>query len=148
VDAYRLRPARPADADELFRIHWAAMSDYLKQAFGEDWSEEVDRPHHAEWMRSGRAQVIEVAGRIAGSLDVLRDDDSLWLARIELDPRLHGRGLGGSIVRDLQEEARRNGLTMVLDVFENNPARRLYERLGFREVGRDGPSITMAWAPR
>jgi ribosomal protein S18 acetylase RimI-like enzyme len=44
---------------------------------------------------------------------------------------------------DLLAEADARGVPVRLDVFEANPARRLYERLGFQETGRDGPSVHM-----
>jgi GNAT superfamily N-acetyltransferase len=122
------------------------MGPYLPQAFA-DWSEAVDREHNQQWMHDGRAQVIVVEDRIAGSFELVRHEDALWLRRLELDPRLHGCGLGTEIIRDLQQQAREQGLGVVLDVFVHNPARRLYERLGFVEVGREGPSIKMEWHP-
>ena len=146
-DAFGLRPVEPSDSEELFRIHLASMGAYLAEAFGE-WSEVADREHHEKWMQDGRAQVITIGDRTAGALEVVRDDDALWLRRIELDPRLQGQGLGSAIVREIQELAREQGLRVVLDVFPHNPARRLYERLGFREVDRQGPYLKMEWDPR
>jgi GNAT superfamily N-acetyltransferase len=122
------------------------MGPYLSQAFA-DWSEAADRAHHQQWMQDGRAQAIVVEDRLAGSFELVRHEDALWLRRLELDPRLHGSGLGTQILRDVQQEARRQGLRVVLDVFTHNPARRLYDRLGFAEAGREGPSIKMEWRP-
>ena len=122
------------------------MGPYLSQAFA-DWSEAADRAHHQQWMQDGRAQAIVVEDRIAGSFELVRHEDALWLRRLELDPRLHGSGLGTQILRDVQQEARRQGLRVVLDVFTHNPVRRLYDRLGFAEAGREGPSIKMEWRP-
>jgi RimJ/RimL family protein N-acetyltransferase len=143
---YRLRPATSADAEELFRIHLEAMGPYLPLAFA-DWSEAADREHHQQWMQDGRAQAIVVDDRIAGSFELVRHEDALWLRRLELDPGLHGRGLGTQILEDVQQQAGGQALRVVLDVFVHNPARRLYERLGFVEVGREGPSIKMEWRP-
>ncbi|MGN6131247.1 MAG: GNAT family N-acetyltransferase, partial [Nocardioidaceae bacterium] len=122
-DAFHLRPVEPSDSAELFRIHLASMAAYLAEAFGE-WSEVADREPHEKWMQDGRAQVIMIGDRAAGSLEVVRDDNALWLRRIELDPRLHGRGLGSAIVRDIQHQACDQGLRVALDVFPHNPARR------------------------
>lgn len=143
---YRLRPASAADSEELFRIHRESMTPYLRAAF-EQWSDVADREQHDEWMRQGRAQVITVGDRIAGCLDAVRKDGVMWLLRIELDPSLQGLGIGSAVVCDLQQQAAAEGLRMTLDVFAGNPARRLYERLGFRETGQDGPSVTMQWEP-
>ena len=48
---------------------------------------------------------------------------------------VRGRGVGGALLRAVEEEARAAGArALALDVIENNPARRLYERLGFQSV--------------
>ncbi|HZU71940.1 MAG TPA: GNAT family N-acetyltransferase [Acidimicrobiales bacterium] len=63
-----------------------------------------------------------------------------------------GRGLGEEMVRHSMEEAVRLGFDALQFnlVFESNPARRLYERLGFRAVGRipdavDGEAAIVYW---
>jgi ribosomal protein S18 acetylase RimI-like enzyme len=146
TEKYRLRAVGPADSEELFRIHCDAMGDHLRRAVP-GWSEATDREHHDKWMRQGSAKVIVVGDRIVGLLEVVRGDAALWLLRLELDSAVHGRGLGSAVIRDLQQQARDERLGLELDVFPHNPARRLYERLGFREVGRDGSSIKMRWDP-
>ncbi len=55
-----------------------------------------------------------------------------------------GRGVGGLLVRELLAEAARQGIAQVsLSVEVDNPAQRLYERLGFERVGREGNAWTM-----
>ncbi|HEY1830711.1 MAG TPA: GNAT family N-acetyltransferase [Acidimicrobiales bacterium] len=55
-----------------------------------------------------------------------------------------GRGLGTAMLHALVERALGEGATrMSLSVEDENPARRLYERLGFDVVGRVGSSDTM-----
>jgi GNAT superfamily N-acetyltransferase len=49
-----------------------------------------------------------------------------------------GRGLGGILLERLAELARAAGFTRLsLSVEESNPARRLYARLGYREIAAD-----------
>ena len=51
-------------------------------------------------------------------------------------PGYRGAGLGAELVGAAVAEARRRGLpALSLSVEEGNPARRLYERLGFRPAG-------------
>ncbi len=53
-------------------------------------------------------------------------------------PRWRGRGVGRALVEDSLVEARRLGFDAMQFnlVFESNPARRLYEELGFEVTGR------------
>ena len=67
-------------------------------------------------------------------------------------PSLRGRGIGEALVRHSFGEARRLGFDAMQFnlVFESNPARRLYERLGFEVVGRipdavDGEAAIVYW---
>ena len=67
-------------------------------------------------------------------------------------PGLRGQGIGEALVRHSFEEARQLGFDALQFnlVFESNPARRLYERLGFQAVGRipeavDGEDAIVYW---
>ena len=63
---------------------------------------------------------------------------------IGVDPSARGRGLGTRLCRRLLDAARARGIRQVsLSVEKANPARGLYERLGFRTVRDDGDAVTM-----
>jgi ribosomal protein S18 acetylase RimI-like enzyme len=55
-----------------------------------------------------------------------------------------GQGVGTALLSALVERARADDVPgLSLSVEQDNPARRLYERVGFRQVGRDGNAWTM-----
>lgn len=60
------------------------------------------------------------------------------LANIAVRPELRGRGLGARLLEEVVAVSRRRGVTkLYLEVRDSNDgALRLYERFGFREVGR------------
>jgi ribosomal protein S18 acetylase RimI-like enzyme len=65
----------------------------------------------------------------------------LFALEVAVDRR--GHGLGGAVVEWVIEDAKRRGCSRVyLEVRTDNPARRLYHRLGFRRVGE---SFMNAW---
>jgi ribosomal protein S18 acetylase RimI-like enzyme len=82
----------------------------------------------AEWL------IVEADGAAAGRLAVERREASLHLIDIALVAERRGGGLGGAILADLIGEADALGLPVSLQVDQANPARRLYERLGFRTL--------------
>jgi ribosomal protein S18 acetylase RimI-like enzyme len=53
---------------------------------------------------------------------------------IGVQPNARGQGVGEKLMRALIDEAARRGLGLDLSVRSENPARRLYERLGFRDI--------------
>jgi predicted GNAT family acetyltransferase len=66
---------------------------------------------------------------------------------IALLPEFRGAGLGTALLADLFAEATAAGKTLTIHVEEYNPARRLYERLGFRKIGEHGVHHLMEWTP-
>lgn len=66
-------------------------------------------------------------------------DDVLLMDGICVAASARGSGLGTALLRAIKEEATSRGLSSVrLDVIDTNPrARALYEREGFKSVGRE-----------
>lgn len=57
---------------------------------------------------------------------------------------VRGRGVGTRVLRALRAEASRQGIAQIsLSVEPDNPALRLYERVGFRKLARVGGAWTM-----
>ena len=53
---------------------------------------------------------------------------------IGVKPNLRSQGVGGMLLHALLAEAAQRGVGLCLNVRHDNPARRLYERIGFRLV--------------
>ena len=63
--------------------------------------------------------------------------ESMHLFALEVANHRRGEGIGAGVCLYVIEEARRRGCTRVyLEVRSDNPARRIYHRLGFRRVGK------------
>ena len=58
-------------------------------------------------------------------------------------PSHRGRGIGTRLLTKLLATARTSCASISLSVSPGNPARRLYERSGFRVVGQRAASVTM-----
>jgi ribosomal protein S18 acetylase RimI-like enzyme len=144
VDAhpvFRLRPATRADQAFLYELHRAAVGSYVSAVWG--WNEPDQRRRFARWLRSGGTDVVEVAGEPIGCLQVRDEGADVYLARIELMPAWQRRGLGTALVSGVVARAAARGRAVSLHVFGDNPARRLYERLGFRVMHDDGVRVAM-----
>lgn len=67
---------------------------------------------------------------------------------VRRSPAIQGRGIGTSIIRNLQAEAAEADTELDLGVELDNPrARELYERLGFTAIGQDDTELVMRWTP-
>jgi ribosomal protein S18 acetylase RimI-like enzyme len=127
--------------DEMRRVPW---TDEQKESF---LSSQFDAQHAYYRGRFPDASylVVFIDGSPAGRLYVHRRADEIELVDVALLPRHRGTGIGSALVRDLQDEAARSGLPLRLYVEHENPARRLYDRLGFRVLRDIGLYFQMEW---
>jgi RimJ/RimL family protein N-acetyltransferase len=90
------------------------------------------------------ALIAEVDGRVVGSSDVAQrmpenpQHKHVGVLGIAMLKNARGLGLGKMLIGSLLQLSKQAGLKIIiLDVFETNKvARRLYERVGFVEVGK------------
>ena len=65
------------------------------------------------------------------------------MAIIEISPDYQRRGIGTILMHDLLRKAAARGISVTLQVLKVNPARVLYERLGFELTGETGTHYLM-----
>ena len=141
-----LRAATFEDADFLFQLHRSAMQTYVTQTWGV-WDEEWQLQHFERHFDPSACQIITLHGQAIGVISVVRQVTSIFLSSIELLPAYQGRGIGTSLVKTLLDEAQENGIALTLQVLKVNPARRLYERLGFAISGETATHYQMSILP-
>ncbi|MEU6408618.1 GNAT family N-acetyltransferase [Microbispora sp. NPDC046933] len=144
-----LRPATQADSEFCFRLHEAALGEYVAAIWG--WDEQDQRDHHARVFDPGNTRIVTADGVDVGMLSVDYHPTEIYLGRIEIDPAYQGRGIGTRLITALLDEARRRGQDLLLDVLTvNRRAHALYRRLGLKEVARHGDGnikIRMRYTP-
>jgi GNAT superfamily N-acetyltransferase len=112
-------------------------SEAEKAAFIEMQFAAQDRSYREAYPH-GRFLVVLRDGKPAGRLYFVRLVDEVRLVDITLLPAHRGIGIGTSLIAAVQAEADAVGLPTRLHVELRNPAKRLYERLGFRTVEQRG----------
>ncbi|HEF4759491.1 TPA: GNAT family N-acetyltransferase [Pseudomonas putida] len=88
---------------------------------------------------AGRENRLIVSGEHrVGYVSLSRDARALYIREIQIIEAFRGRGAGSWAIDQLFALARRERRPALrLTVFENNPARALYERKGLQVVGAD-----------
>ncbi|MFL6659259.1 MAG: GNAT family N-acetyltransferase [Massilia sp.] len=129
--------------DELAQTGWDAqtMERFLRMQF------DAQHAHYIGHYPQARFDLIVDAGVPVGRLYVDRTDTQVHVIDISLLPAYRGRGMGTALFNALQQEAARDGKTVTIHVEVNNPAQRLYQRLGFQEMSVSGFHRMMEWAP-
>ena len=139
--AFTLRPARDADRSFLFDLYADTLRAHVEWAWG--WDEEWQRRNMAAALPLAGWRIVVLAGHDAGALHVAQDATAHHLHLLLLRPAFQRRGLGSQLIAGLLARARGEGKALTLKVIKTNPARRLYDRLGFVVTGEDAVSWDM-----
>ena len=100
---------------------------------------EAQDAHWRAHYRDTSWDVILAGDEPAGRLYVARWEGEIRIVDIALLPPFRGRGLGTALLRGLMDEADAAGKPLTIHVEAGNPARSLYERLGFRAAPERSP---------
>lgn len=155
VPEVALRPARAEDrglllavyastrARELAAVPW---SNEQKAVFVAQQYEAQDR--HYRTYENASFDVVLVDGEPAGRLLVARWPQEIRIMDIALLPQARGRGVGGRLITQLLDEAAGDGRAVSVHVEAENPAKRLYARLGFTLAEAVPGGIYERWEAR
>jgi ribosomal protein S18 acetylase RimI-like enzyme len=141
--AFDLRPAAKSDLDFCWPIYRDAMKP-LTEAVSQ-WNEPVQQKIVRQAVADTGTSILRQEEADVGWLQVEETRHVVQLKQIFLLPAVRNRGLGTSFLSWMKERADRKRKDLTLDVMSNNPARRLYERLGFKTVATADNKITMRY---
>ena len=155
TNAVVLRPIRPEDHDLLCRIYGSTRTEELAPV---PWTDEqkdafirqqfdAQTAYWDEQYPEAERSIVEVDSVPAGRLYVQRWPKEVRLVDIALLPDFRKRGVGTELIRRLFSEAAGAGKPVTIHVEVFNPARALYERLGFAPKGEQGMYVLMEWKP-
>ncbi|MBS7538151.1 GNAT family N-acetyltransferase [Ancylobacter lacus] len=151
----RLRPEVAADAAFLHHLYaairWPELDasgwpDATRHAFLADQFRLQSR-HYAAFYHDALFLIVERAGEPIGRLYLHRGTRDHRIVDISLVPASRGHGIGGGLLDMVCAEAAGVGRTVSIHVESFNPARNLYTRKGFRQIGENGPYLLMEWRP-
>jgi ribosomal protein S18 acetylase RimI-like enzyme len=149
-----LRPIAPGDQAFLSRVYAGTRTDELALV---DWDEgqkaaflamqfAAQHRYYQEHYADADFAVILAGFRPVGRLYVARWPDEIRIVDIALLPEHRNAGIGTSLLKQLQAEAAQAGKPLRIHVERFNPALRLYERLGFRQIDDRGVYWLMEWS--
>ena len=148
--------SRPDDLVFLYQVYASSRAEEM--ALLVDWDDaqkeeflrfqfKAQHTHYQEHYPNARYDLIMQNGEAIGRLYIERMENEIRLMDIALLPQYRNQGIGRALMQDVLDEARDTGKFVSLHVEEVNPARRLYERMGFLVKGDVSFYKLMHWIP-
>jgi GNAT superfamily N-acetyltransferase len=155
ADGLGFRSETEADLPFLQRLYASTRAAELRQA---PWSEAdkqaflvqqfaMQRRYYREHFPDAAFDLVLHRGQPIGRRYIARAPDLLTIIDLALLPDWCGQGRGSSMLAALQREAAAKGIPIRLHVEYDSPAVRLYTRLGFVEIARNGVHSKQQWTP-
>ncbi len=141
MHALSLRPATVADVPFLVELRRATMAPH-EVAAGRVRSPEESLARVLAAFDA--AQIIIRCDQAVGLLKVDRSGSPWELLQVQVLPDFQRQSIGTQVMHALIVEARAADVSVRLSVLKANPARRLYERLGFTVAQEKATSCVMA----
>ncbi|KVH07122.1 GNAT family N-acetyltransferase [Burkholderia sp. BCCIQ04A] len=138
--AIHLRAASREDLPFLLTLRRLTMTEHLQRVGAPTDDEAHDRRIRANF---DDAMIVCEGADAIGLLKVTRAAGEWHVHQIQILPACQGRGIGAAVLNALLTDAARERVSVSLSVLHGNPARRLYERLGFRVVSETDTSANM-----
>ncbi|MEQ3513991.1 N-acetyltransferase [Pseudoalteromonas sp. BZB3] len=139
---YTFRKAEESDFDYLLQLRRLTMDDYLLKN-GLDIS---DKEHTFRIKYNfDDAKIILVDGVEAGlfKASYTAQNSQWYIYQIQIHPDYQGLGIGRKLIINLCEQALKDNSSVGLSVLKSNPAKRLYDRLGFTVIDSNSSEFEM-----
>jgi GNAT superfamily N-acetyltransferase len=152
----RLKPVESADELFLLDLYASTRAEELAQV---PWTDEqkatfiamqfrAQSAHYAQHYPGAQWAIALADDAPAGRLYVWRTESEIRIMDLTMIPVFRGRGIGTLLLSSLAAESDATGVPLTIHVERGNPARRLYERLGFVEAEDKGVYVFLRRAPR
>jgi GNAT superfamily N-acetyltransferase len=135
LTACTLRPALEGDKAFIFEAYKATLQPYVEWAWG--WNEAFQRNGFWQHHPLDKFQVITMDGKTAGGLYTEEQVCIRFIRLIFLQSEFQNLGIGSKLLRQEAVHAAETGKQLQLKVIKINPAKKLYERLGFEVFAED-----------
>lgn len=149
---------RPATAEDTVFLQAVYASTRAEELAFTGWSGEqkarfcalqfhAQDTHYRQHYPSAQYFVILCENHPVGRLYVDHWENEIRIMDITVLTEYRGRGIGNHLLRMLMAEAEAANKVLSIHVEIMNPARRLYERLGFQMREDKGVHLLMEWTP-
>lgn len=129
------RSATEKDYEFCKTLHHQGMRPYVEPLWG--WKTDFQDSRYEKLWLPANLKIVRLDNRDIGYIEVTKSGEVVKLVNIFVIEELRGKGIGGLVVSDFIREHKDTAPKLTLNVLWNNPAKHLYERLGFTFVARE-----------
>ena len=136
---FTLRLGTEADFPFARRLYLSSMKPLLTAL--DAWDEDEIETAFRSYFIPDEVRIIIVDDADVGWIQVSRTDGEFCIDQLHLLEEVRGQGIGSALIAATIKDAAAENKNVSLSLVKGNPALRLYQRLGFHQVGEDSTKI-------
>lgn len=134
----KIRKANCQDYDYCYKLFKRNMYHLIDKHWG--WKKGKFRSNFIP----SEVKILEHNNKRFGFYQTSINNGDYYIREIQISNRFKGKGIGSNLLKIIHNEAKKKDYNIIsLRVFKDNPAKRLYERLGYNIIKDEGSSVLM-----
>lgn len=130
---YSFRPVTFDDFDFIFELKKQSFKCYVEKIWGWEDNDQKERLRKDLEENLEHKRIITLRGKDIGVYVAhITETGDLFINDISLLKEYQNKGIGTDILKKQLEENKNKGIRTILQVFKDNKAKQLYEKLGFK----------------
>lgn len=137
----KIFPASLEDEEFVENLTNLVMREYVEEL----WDKDHDRTRYfsINGFNKNTTEIIYSDNKQIGRITIEEIDERVEIMDIHIVPEFQSKGIGSFLIKKILKNYCKNKSFVQLKVLENNPAQRLYKRLGFEIYKRDNNRLYM-----
>ncbi len=138
-DQLKLRTCKDSDYKFVHDLTRSNMGPWIEKYWG-GWN----TSRFKNDFKKKNIKIVEYLRKKIGFYDIELKEDFLYIHNVQLIKESQGKGIGRYLMAQIEKELASSGMNkIVLEVFKDNPAKKLYSQLGFIILKQNINSVTM-----
>ena len=139
--SYSFRKCEFEDLDFILDLKRLGMKWYIEKIYG--WDEEIQKVKTMEELKNNinDTRIITFNNMDIGVTTFKQYDTYNEVGLIIVHPTYQGRGIASEIINEYIKLSKNSNKRIIIKTFKENPARKLYEKLGFSLYKEDNTHV-------
>ena len=142
---YKLVKYTERDHDDYIKCQVDAFEKYVVEFFGKFKIDAMEK--HLKLLKDSLFK-IELDRKLAGFVYYKEEESKITVDVFTILPEFRNFGLGSQIIQDFIGNSKKLGKPIFLDTFKTNPAKKFYERHGFKVVDENFSHYILSYNPK
>ena len=129
------------DCDFILNLKELGMKWYIEKIYGWDTDIQREKTKHEIENHKNDMRIIEIDNNDVGVTTFYEENNEYVVGLIIVHPDYRGKGVATNIIKKYIDIAKKNNKNIKIKTYKFNPAKKLYERLGFKIYNEDDTHV-------